>query len=186
MRDYDAVLVLSCNPEKEMAGRINIAMPIYFKRAYEIGLSGSRSEEMKEMILRNNSLESEILSEDFSKDTVGNAVFSKIILALPRKWKNIAVVSSREHIPRVSKIFSFVYGRRFKLSYFGAPFNGSFDFAEHEKNSLKKFREDFFGLTLGDDREILKRMFERHELYRGREDLMAKLYSLININFHAP
>ena len=108
MRDYDAVLVLSCNPEKEMAGRINIAMPIYFKRAYEIGLSGSRSEEMKEMILRNNSLESEILSEDFSKDTVGNAVFSKIILALPRKWKNIAVVSSREHIPRVSKIFSFV------------------------------------------------------------------------------
>ena len=177
MRDYDAVLVLSCNPMEEMMSRINTALPIYFKKAYGIGLSGSRSEEMRKLILETVKLESEILLENISKDTVGNAVFSKMVLALPKRWKSLAVVSSDFHIPRVRKIFDFVYGKSFKVNYFGAKSNGNVDFTEHEKNSLERFRNDFRGVQPGDNSRILERLFERHELYKDNVYLKRRFLS---------
>ncbi len=171
MRNYDAVLVLSCNPREEMLSRVGAAMPIYFKQAYEIALSGSRCEEMKNIILENNILESEVLMEKISKDTVGDAVFSKLLLALPKKWKSLAVVSSNFHIPRVRNIFNFVYGQSFKINYFGAQSNGNVDFSEHEKNSLEIFRKDFKGVAPGDNPRILERLFERHDFYKNDENL---------------
>lgn len=173
-RKYDAVLILSCNPKEEMLARINAALPIYFKHAYDLSLSGVGSSEMRNLILRNNSLESQISLEETSRDTVGNAVFSKLLLALPKRWKSIAVVSSDFHIQRVKEPFSRAYGPKFRIEYFGAKSSGKADFSQHEKSSLERFKTDFSGIKIGDDAKMLQRLFEIHPLYKDDVDLKRR------------
>ena len=178
---YDAVLVLSSNLDHEgnltrySISRIEEAFRVYaIGETNRIALSGSTSQQMKEYLIQKNVFDGAISLEDFSKDTLGNAVFSKLVLALPNVWRNILVVSSDFHIPRVRKIFDFVYGCDFQVNYYGTQFNGGIDFSRKERESLQTFRETFEGIQAGDDTMILKRLFERHELYKKDEDLKRR------------
>lgn len=50
-----------------------------------------------------------IFKESSSYDTVGNAYFSAVIHTFPRKWKNVAVITSDFHMARSKAIFETVY-----------------------------------------------------------------------------
>ena len=50
-----------------------------------------------------------IFKESSSYDTVGNAYFSAVIHTFPRKWENVAVITSSFHMPRSKAIFETVY-----------------------------------------------------------------------------
>lgn len=51
-----------------------------------------------------------ILMETSSYDTIGNAYFSLVVHVLPRKFREILVVTSAFHMPRVQAIFEWIYG----------------------------------------------------------------------------
>ncbi|MBI2042877.1 YdcF family protein [Candidatus Pacearchaeota archaeon] len=182
---YDAVLVLSCAPDENGnltnygISRLETAYNIFgVGETHKIALSGSQSQEMKKYLIDRGVFDKAIFLEDLSRDTIGNAVFSKMFLALPNRWANIAVVSSDFHFPRVDEVFGFVYGKDFKMTYIKAKSEGKVDFSSREKKSSEKFRETFSGIKPGDDLEIIARLFESHELYKNmenRKNLMAML-----------
>lgn len=114
---------------------------------------------------------SQIITETMSRDTVGDAVFTKRNLANPRGWKSIAVVTSRYHAHRTREIFSFVYGRRIEVLH--APIDDNAEIYAAEVRSKEAFYSTFSGITAGDDDAIFQRLRERHPFYNG--DVHPKL-----------
>jgi uncharacterized SAM-binding protein YcdF (DUF218 family) len=53
---------------------------------------------------------SRLLLEELSFDTIGNALFSRVIHAIPRQFRRILVVTSVFHMPRTEAVFRWVYG----------------------------------------------------------------------------
>lgn len=50
-----------------------------------------------------------ILREWSSYDTIGNAYFARVIHTDPRQWRNLVVITSDFHMPRVREIFEWVF-----------------------------------------------------------------------------
>ena len=48
--------------------------------------------------------------ETSSRDTIGNAFFSRVIHVQPRGWRRILVITSGFHLERVRAAFNWVYG----------------------------------------------------------------------------
>ena len=105
------------------------------------------------------------LTETTSRDTVGDAVFSKRNLFDKLKWKNVAVVTSAYHAARTKEIFSFVYGR--PIEVFPAASDQSESLRLREEESLAAFRATFNGIEKGDDEAIFARLVRRHPFYNG-------------------
>ncbi len=102
-----------------------------------------------------------------SKDTVGDAVFSRKFLDNYPYIKKINVVTSDYHIKRTSRIFNFVFGKNYKIkmiSTFTDPLKNN---VMQEKKSLKKFQETFFGVPEGDIEKIISTMYKKHPFYNG-------------------
>ena len=59
----------------------------------------------------------DILKEDKSTHTLANAYFCKKIFCQPNDWKDIVVVASSEHMPRVRYVFNKVFGPDYSLTY---------------------------------------------------------------------
>ncbi|NRA38646.1 MAG: YdcF family protein [Planctomycetes bacterium] len=106
-----------------------------------------------------------IVSEIHSRDTVGDAVFSKINLIKNRNTNNILVVTSDYHVRRTREIFNFVYGDQFQITVIGA-FAGKHS-RPSEDESLSAFRQTFLGIAAGDDVAIYNCMCSRHPFYNG-------------------
>lgn len=109
-----------------------------------------------------------IIAEVLSRDTVGDAVFTKINLAIPRGWKTILVVTSDYHAARSRAIFSFVYGPSVIVDTAGAVCSKNDQLQSSEATSMNVFLSTFDGITAGDDKEIYRRLRERHLFYNGQ------------------
>lgn len=108
-----------------------------------------------------------VITETASRDTVGDAVFTKIKLAIPRRWKNLSVVTSAYHADRSRKIFEFIYGDDFNIAVVPAPSELSAELARSEQRSWSAFQETFAGVLPGDDVAILKSLEGKHPFYNG-------------------
>jgi uncharacterized SAM-binding protein YcdF (DUF218 family) len=105
------------------------------------------------------------LTETTSRDTVGDAVFSKRNFFVKRHWKSVAVVTSAYHAARTKEIFSFVYGTN--IDVFPAISEQSESLRLREEESLIAFRATFAGIEQGDDEAIFTRLIQRHPFYNG-------------------
>lgn len=137
--------------------------------AYRRNVNLSLAEVMKRYINERLPADCEVnfLIEDLSKDTVGEAVFTKVNFAAPMSWKKIIVVTSNYHIKRAKEIFNFVYGSMYEISFFGSKWEYKKSIVDDELSSISKFRETFFGINVGDDLMILRRLKESHPFYNG-------------------
>ena len=114
-----------------------------------------------------------VLTEEKSRDTVGEAFFVKRDIALPRKWSRIIVVSSEYHMPRVKAVFDFIFGSDFNLAYRHAAANvnpqvgTATETEDDEKKRLMVFTDFWKGLRPGDDARIAEKQFTDHPLYKG-------------------
>lgn len=112
--------------------------------------------------------------EPTSLDTVGQAIFTKLGLILPKSWRDLEVLSNDYHVGgvgRVREIFGFVYGKEFNLEFVGiptAPNDPELRTENQEKRSLDAFHNTFKDVMCGDDDAILNRLFEVHPFYKGK------------------
>ena len=106
-----------------------------------------------------------ILTEKNSRDTVGDAIFTKKNMVSKRKWKNILVVTSDYHVSRTFKIFNYIYGKQYSIEVKGADTDRANEQLESEKNSTDAFYETFKGIGAGYDTLIYKRLCEKHPFY---------------------
>jgi len=108
-----------------------------------------------------------ILVEGLSRDTVGDAFFTKRNLALPYLWRRICVVTSDYHVARTKKIFEFIYGNEYSIFIEGAELTSDLSKVENELKSTRAFEKTFMGIESGDDDSIYIRIRGQHPYYNG-------------------
>ena len=106
-----------------------------------------------------------IISEPSSKDTVGDAVFTRKNIIQKNKFKRIAIVTSSYHLFRSKEIFKFVYGDSYELIFYGCEVSSPQIIKTKELNSLRKFRETFSNKNIGDIDKIHNELVNKHKLY---------------------
>ena len=110
-----------------------------------------------------------IIEDARSRDTVGDAIFSRMALKdFASSLSNLYVSTSCYHISRALEIFRFVYGDKFNIS---SPY--CYETTMHPKLlsneilSLKAFQETFSGIERGDLENIFSRLLIKHPFYNG-------------------
>jgi len=108
-----------------------------------------------------------ILTEKNSRDTVGDAIFTKKHIASKRGWNKFLVLTSDYHVSRTYEIFNYIYGKQYSIEVKGADTDRANEQLESEKNSTDAFYETFKGIGAGDDALINKRLCDKHPYYNG-------------------
>jgi uncharacterized SAM-binding protein YcdF (DUF218 family) len=171
----DAVIVLSHRlekngkPSEEYQKRLAKAMQMLSQNIARniILCSETANPDIRDHLIKNGIAESRIFLQTKSKDTIGEAFFSKKI-ALSKGWKNLAVVSSDYHLRyRAALIFDFIFGDKFSIEYLGVN-SGRLRDAKTIKNqidSLNMFLKLFEGIPPSEDKCIKSRIETKHALY---------------------
>lgn len=122
-----------------------------------------------------------IIMEDNSRDTVGDAFFTKINFINQKSWDAITVVTSDYHIARTFEIFKFIYGEKIGIKMLSSPTQCLLtkQYFISELASIKTFRETFNGVCSGNDLQIYERLRLAHPFYNG--DIYPKI-SLVKFN----
>lgn len=120
--------------------------------------------------------EQHIHLEEDSKDTLGNAYFTKINILEPRNWKNITVVTSDFHFHRTKYIFDLVLGTRYEIEYVLTDTGLSKDDDDALKSQEEKTMvvlKDLIGnnATTGDTEAIRDILFLKHPGYSDNPEL---------------
>lgn len=109
--------------------------------------------------------EGRIFVDSHSKDTVGDAVFSRLKMKTLGEFDEIVVATSSYHIGRAMAIFEFVFGGGPSLEGEAVEFQATPTVHEHEAESLQAFRRTFEGIDPGDLDSMLARLKSKHPLY---------------------
>lgn len=184
--DYQTAIVISSHVDESggldalTTSRVEKGMDLYLRsKALSLTLSGGEANgafcphanSMEKYLLEEHSEDIDrqsIFLEPKSLDTVGQAVFTKTDIVVPHGFRDLAVISCEYQIPRVRRIFDFVYGDDFNLTYFESPNEPGLIgwMREAENNSLEAFTKTFNGVSRGDTDSIVARLFSAHPLYK--------------------
>jgi vancomycin permeability regulator SanA len=191
--EYDCIIVLANEMDKE--GNLNLESTSRVKLASDSYSNNSSTtlitcgwnyrkdsklfigDVMKEFAVKLGVPSEKIITELNSRDTVGDAFFTKHNILTNRKWKNILVVTSDYHVDRTLSIFKFIYGYEYTIEVIGSSGSDSLEKKESEKKSLEAFEQTFKNIREGNDIEIYEKLSTLHPFYNG------VVYSKININF---
>ncbi len=185
LKKFDAILVLSneMNREgvlnKESIARANMAIKIFnrYSAKYLItsGWDYRKDTDLciaiafKNYITSNSNIKSEIiLTELNSRDTVGDAYFTKKNIMIPYNLKNLCVITSSYHIFRTRRIFNLIYGNNYDINFFGVKIFPPFSSLLKEFKSLKTFENTFSKVLSGDDKIIGETIRNNHPYYNGK------------------
>ncbi|MDC0990233.1 YdcF family protein [Gammaproteobacteria bacterium] len=107
-----------------------------------------------------------IKSDINSRDTVGDAIFSKINVVDQYNISNIYVVTSDYHVIRTKYIFETVMSRNIEV--IGCPCSDDKDIIKNEESSLKAFKETFLNTDFNSNNSIIKTLQMNHPFYNGK------------------
>lgn len=116
------------------------------------------------------SISTRVICQRTSRDTVGDALFSRIYLdrlAHGSRY-SVKVFTSDYHVGRTSEIFNFFFCKRALVSAVGAQGFKSEKLMQKEIESLRAFRDTFQGAPPGDVHYALSILRERHPFYNGQ------------------
>jgi uncharacterized SAM-binding protein YcdF (DUF218 family) len=147
--------------EAYRSGRAGVIVPCGW--AYRADSPISIGEAISRYLRRQGVAAHAILVEHRSRDTVGDAVFTKLEL----QFRRVLIATSDYHVPRATEVFRFVYGPDRTVEALGSATQSSSEKLHAELDSLKAFRSTFQGVEPGNDHEIMTRMAERHPFYNG-------------------
>lgn len=185
---YDTILVLGCgtNPDGTLplGGRLRVekAVEIYQKNPkISVIMSGGKSineefashidesESMKEYAISLGIPATNILTENHSAETVGNAYFCKINILLPHNFRHILVITANYHIARAEWIFQKVLGPDFTVEVIGIDMGlseASMDRKEiYNRKALGYTKSKIGHIADGDHTAIGQFMFSAHPGY---------------------
>ncbi len=107
-----------------------------------------------------------IYAQDKSRDTVGDAYFTRVLYADTMACKSIIVVTSTYNMNRAREIFNFIFYGSAEVHVVGVgPLKP--EKLDLEKNSLNVFKKMFFGVKPGNIKEIYNCMRQKHPYYNG-------------------
>lgn len=107
----------------------------------------------------------DIVSHLDSKDTVGDAIYSREYIEGLGGSFSLDVVTSDYHCERALKIFKFVFGDICSIELHSVPTTDPVSRQSSEKLSTEAFNETFSRIPAGDFKAIKQRLIEFHPLY---------------------
>lgn len=125
---------------------------------------------MREIAIAYGVPKKDIIEETESKDTLGNAYFTKKRICEPNNWYHLTVVASSEHIPRSQYLFDKVYGPAYTVEFVESKRVISDEKfkteTEHEQKSLEIAKQWLDSAQDGDDAAIWRLMAKHHPAYK--------------------
>jgi len=169
---------------KESCSRLDLAIDVFRKNKHSFIIASgwdyfaeytiAIADAMKSYIVNNSHISHElVLTETNSRDTVGDAIFTKINIIKKKGLNNLLIVTSDYHVLRTHKIFSYIYGEQYIVKVIGVKTTKKKELSELENKSLNDFYKTFNGIKSGDDDLIYKRLCTDHPYYNG--DLYPKI-----------
>jgi len=181
--NYDSVIVLANEMNKDgvlnkesslranlaakMAKDFNIPYIITCGWAYRTDSDVKIADALKSYIENLGVRPEQILTEKNSRDTVGDAVFTRLNLVEPLGFKRFCVVTSNYHVARARKVFNFVYGSNFSIDVIGADVEFDVSFLSKEIDSEIAFDRTFYDVGIGDMGQIMEALRNNHPFYNG-------------------
>jgi uncharacterized SAM-binding protein YcdF (DUF218 family) len=195
MLKYDAIIILSheLTPNRELNAesilRVDKGLELYHKGLAKFiimnggpgpftkitpmgkyvlrGTHPVQSEVMRDYAISKKIPKNNILIEDYPSDTVGEAYFVKEDILVQKNWKNIVIVTSTYHMPRVKVIYQKILGPLFNINFISLPVPADNDktLRDLEKSKIKLFLEQFNHVKSGDSEMIEKILYTKHEMY---------------------
>ena len=168
-------------PNHETKARIDLAINLDSKLpsdvillcgwAYRPDCSLAIANAMKAYILEQSpNLSGKVASQKLSRDTVGDAIFSRLYLnELYSGFSSfdLTVITSDYHRKRTHEIFNFIFGKSSFIVVDDVPgFNSKIKSAQ-ELQSLKAFRKTFDKTLAGDLNSIYAALMNDHPFYNG-------------------
>lgn len=162
-----------------------------------MGVLKTEAREMLEKLKKNYKIDEKLLIlEEDSLDTLGNIVFSKLLLKKMNilcGLEKIIVVTSPFHVIRVHSLFSRVFSKEISFEIRGHDYHlskvsseiTSRKIIENEIKSLYRSDRIFNIVNLkeekknnfeGDETSIFYQMLLYHDLYKNRQDILRKYY----------
>ncbi len=133
------------------------------------GIHYAHAERMKAYVLGKGADPRCVYTEEQSLDTVGQAILTRRDVVEPNSWERFVVVSNDYHIPRVQKIFRFVFPHDFLLHFVGVSTRADDGYGprtpEREAASTTAFEQTFRGVQPGCLPELIDCLLTRHPLY---------------------
>ena len=163
---------------KESCSRLDLAIDVFRKNKYSFMITCgwdyyaeyniAIADAMKSYIVNNSHISHElVLTETNSRDTVGDAIFTKINIVKKKSLNNLLIVTSDYHVFRTHTIFSYIYGEEYIVKVIGVKTNKKKELSEREDKSLNVFYKTFNGIKSGDDVLIYKRLCTDHPYYNA-------------------
>ena len=113
--------------------------------------------------------ESDLLLEEVSRDTIGNAYFSARRILEPNGWNTVRVVTSDYHVPRAAWVFNKVLGAAFDVSFSPASseaFARSIAQRAQQEAAIAQFLMEWIGALPDGDRSAIDEFIAvRHPAY---------------------
>jgi len=135
----------------------------------------SEASAMREYALMLGVLETDIFIEEKSKDTLGNAFFTKIDYLEKNDWKQVMVVTSDFHLKRTKFVFDHVLGPQYAIEYYPVLLDLSADEKREkearETNTTNILRALMRDIPSGDTEAIRKAMHQKHPGYAANPEI---------------
>jgi uncharacterized SAM-binding protein YcdF (DUF218 family) len=133
--------------------------------------------EMEKYLLEKGVSKEAIFKEEQSKDTVGNAYYSKKYIFIPKKEKEIIIITSDFQVERVKYIFGKILGPDYKFKIIGIksslPDGEREAVWQRQKDLLLKTRELLSNMKDG-DHDFLKDRIYKLKFYREKRPAWVK------------
>lgn len=119
---------------------------------------------MKTLSFRSNP---KILVDINSRDTVGDAFFTKTNLIEKKGLQRLCVVTSDYHVARADLIFKFIFGTEYDITVIGCNTGRSQEKSLREELSIVAFKTTFKNAEAGNNNSLFNAIIENHPYYNG-------------------
>jgi uncharacterized SAM-binding protein YcdF (DUF218 family) len=183
MKEFDCIVVLANEMNSngklndESLLRLNYSTKQFFKKRsskiiscgwdYRNDSDLVIAEVFKKNFLKKGIPKNQILTENNSRDTVGDAFFTKTNIVKKKNWNKLLVVTSLYHVERTKIIFDFIYGSNYSITVEASDDIISDDLIKREEKSTRSFKLTFKNVETGNDIQIYNALRKLHPYYNG-------------------
>lgn len=141
----------------------------------EIEYPRTEAQAMKEYAVSLGVPEQDIILEELSKDTVGNAYFTRLNILEPNNWRNIVVVTADYHMPRTQYIFNKILGEGYVIDFHTVdselPETELKSRVEKEAKALEVLRKAVDSIKDGDVETVGRYVYTKHPGYAEKSEV---------------
>ncbi len=124
----------------------------------------TEAEKMSDYLINKGADKNKILTENQSKDTIGNAYYLKKNIFLPQNETSATIVTSHFHLERVKYIFAKIFGQAFNFEFIGLqeklPADEEKKVIAHQKELLEKIKEILSPMKDGDHEYLSEKLYK--------------------------